>query len=132
MKKNVKIFLLAFSLFWFFNISLAGAFSSMRCCGGKKLVNLGDHASVVLAKCGEPISMVEIGSKTRTRTSGTVYRAGRETYRFRQKSMSANIKIEEWTYCIEKGYGGNGYLYILRFKGDVLTKITSTGEKFSK
>jgi hypothetical protein len=130
MKKNVKIFLLAFSLFWFFNISLAGSFSSMRCCGGKNLVNLGDHASVVLAKCGEPISMVEIGSKTRTRTRGTVYRADRETYRFRQKSMSANIKIEEWTYC--KTRYGNGYLYILRFKGDVLTKITSTGEKCSK
>ena len=96
MKKNVKIFLLAFSLFWLFNISLAGASSSMmRCCGGKKAAKLGDHASTVLAKCGEPISMAEIGSKTKTRTKGTVYRSGRRTYGFNQKSTSKNMKIEE-------------------------------------
>lgn len=134
MKKNIKIFfLLAFFLFWFFSISFVGAFSTMRCDRGRKGVSIGDHSSVVLSKCGEPISMVEIGSKTRTRKRGTVYRdRNGNTFRSRQRNSSETMKIEEWTYCIEKRYGVNCYLYILRFKGDVLTKITSTGEKCSK
>jgi hypothetical protein len=107
--------------------------SCMRCERGRQLVCIGTPASVVLAKCGSPLSIVETGSKKRTRRSGTAERQETKTendgYRTRPNMSSTTLKIEKWTYCIQGSYGNDCYLYILKFKGDTLTKITSTMEK---
>ncbi len=134
MKNIMKILVLAFILFCFWGISVVSADPScMRCNKGDKLVCIGSPASTVLAKCGSPLSIVEIGSKTRERHNGTITGgetgSGHSVYRTRQNKSSTTMKLEEWTYCIEGSYGRDCYLYILRFKGDKLTKITSTLEK---
>ena len=134
MEVNMKILLWIFIPFClFFMNSVFAETSCMRCERGKKLVCLGSPASTVLAKCGSPLSIVEIGSKTRTRSNETIKRRITEeddtVYSKRQKKSSTTLKLEEWTYCIEGSYGSDCYLYILRFKGDTLTKITSTLEK---
>jgi hypothetical protein len=71
-----------------------------------------------LAKCGSPLSIVEIGSKKRNRGNGTITRQETEgnnaAYRTRPNRSSAALKLEA---------------YILRFEGDTLIKITSTLEK---
>ncbi len=134
MKKAVKI------LFWmvvsFGLLGMNRGFaerSCMRCDRGRKLVCIGNPASVVLAKCGSPLSIVEIGSKKRTRRNRTI--TGRETgmthdgIRTPPTRSSTTLTLEEWTYCIQGSYGNDCYLYILRFKGDTLTRITSTLEK---
>ena len=129
----MKILILAFILFCFFGISVVSADPScMRCNNGNKMVCIGSPASTVLAKCGSPLSIVEIGSKSRGRSNGTITRRattnGNSVYRTRQNRSSTTMKLEEWTYCI-KGYGSDCYIYILRFKGDSLNKITSTLEQ---
>lgn len=82
---------------------------------------------------GRPLAVNEIGTKTRTRSNGTVYerrvsKGGNSVYHTRQNSSSTSLKLEEWTYCIG-GYGNDCYLYILEFKGDTLIKVTSTLQK---
>lgn len=134
MKNIMEIFILAFILFCFFGISVVSADPScMRCNKGDKMVCIGSPASTVLAKCGSPLSIVEIGSKTRELSNGTITKRettqGNSVYRTRQNRSSTTMKLEEWSYCIEGSYGSDCYLYILRFKGDKLTKITSTLEK---
>jgi hypothetical protein len=134
MKKSIKISFWVFIPFCLFGINRAFAETScMRCERGRKMVCIGSPASTVLAKCGSPLSIVEIGSKKRTRDNGTI--KGQETrgnnavYRTRPNRSSTTLKLEEWTYCIEGSYGSDCYIYILRFEGDTLIKITSTLEK---
>jgi hypothetical protein len=134
MKKSMKILWWVVILFCVSGGSRSLAETScMRCERGKKLVCIGTPASVVLAKCGEPLSIVEIGSKKRTRGDGTITKKGtkenNDVYRTRPKRSSTTLKLEEWTYCTQESYGSDCYLYILRFEGDTLTKITSTLEK---
>lgn len=132
--KKIKILLWVIIPFCLFGMSRAFAETScMRCERGKKMVCIGSPASTVLAKCGSPISIVEIGSKKRTRGNGTVTRQGERqdntVYHTRPNRFSTKLKLEEWTYCIEGSYGNDCYIYILRFEGDTLTKVTSTLEK---
>ena len=134
MKKSIKILWCVIIFLSLFCMSRAFAeISCMRCKRGNKMVCIGSPASVVLAKCGSPLSVVEIGSKKRTRGNGTVTReetsGDSAVYRTRPNRSSTTLKIEEWTYCIEGSYGNDCYLYILRFEGDILTKVTSTLEK---
>jgi len=134
MKKSIKILLWVVVPFCLFGMSRAFAeFSCMRCEKGKKMVCIGSSASIVLAKCGSPLSIVEIGSKKRTRRNKTVTKKGANgdntVYHTRPKRSSTTLKLEEWTYCIEGSYGNDCYIYILRFEGDTLTKVTSTLEK---
>jgi len=130
----MEILVLALILFCFFGTNVVSADPScMRCNEGNKLVCIGSPASTVLAKCGSPLSIVEIGSKTRERSSGTftegVTTQGNSVYRTRQHKSSTTMKLEEWTYCIKGPYGSDCYIYILKFKGDKLANITSTLEK---
>lgn len=135
MKNIIKILLWVFILFTFFGISIVYADSScMRCSGGYEMVCVGIPASTVLARCGSPLAINEIGAKTRSHSRGSIYqrrvsRDGRSVYRTREDKASTSFKLEEWTYCIRGSYGSDCYLYILRFEGDSLTKITSTLEK---
>jgi hypothetical protein len=134
MKKRVKIFFWGVVCFWLLGMSRGFAEPScMRCEKGRNLVCIGSPASVVLAKCGSPLSIVDIGSKKKTRSSTTVTgqetRINNETYHTRPSRSSTTLTLEEWTYCIQGSYGNDCYLYILRFKGDTLTKITFTMEK---
>jgi len=118
MKKNKKLLLSAFILFCFFGISTVFADPScMRCQRGNKMVCVGASASTVIAKCGSPLSAVEIGSKTRSKGSGTMSQGtkGSNDYRTKYNRSSTELKLEEWTYCIEGSYGSDCYLYILRF-----------------
>lgn len=133
MKNIMRILILAFILFCFLGISVVSADPScMRCNNGNKMVCIGSPASTVLAKCGSPLSIVEIGSKSRSQSNRTITRRetanGNSFYHTSQNRSSTTMKLEEWTYCI-KEYGSDCYLYILRFKGDKLTKINSTLEK---
>jgi len=134
MKKAMKILLWVLISFCLFGISNAFADPScMRCERGRELVCIGSPASTVLAKCGSPQSIVEIGSETKTQSEGTIKR--KETKEDKpyigtsQDRSSNTLKLEEWTYCIKESYGSDCYIYILRFKGDKLTKITSTLEE---
>ena len=134
MKKSIKILSLVFIPFCLFGISRAFAETScMRCERGRKMVCIGSPASTVLAKCGSPLSIVEIGSKKRTRDNGTIKgqetRGNNNVFRTRPNRSSTTLKLEEWTYCIEGSYGSDCYIYILRLEGDTLIKITSTLEK---
>ena len=52
--------------------------SCMRCERGRKMVCIGSPASTVLAKCGSPLSIVEIGSKKRTRVTEPLQEKKRE------------------------------------------------------
>jgi hypothetical protein len=134
MKKRVRILFWVVVTFCLLGMSRGFAETScMRCERGTKLICIGNPASVVLAKCGSPLSIVEIGSKKRTRGNRTI--TGQETrtnhdgYRTHPSRSSTTLTLEEWTYCIQGSYGNDCYLYILKFKGDTLTKITSTLEK---
>jgi hypothetical protein len=134
MKKSINI------LFWFVVsfclLGMSRGFaetSCMRCERGREMVCVGTPASIVMAKCGSPLSIVEIGSKKRTRRNGTVTsqetRKNNDAYRTLPKRSSTKLKLEEWTYCIQGSYGNDCYLYLLRFEGDTLTHVTSTLEK---
>ncbi len=130
----MKILSWVFISFCLFGMNNAFAETScMRCQRGKKMVCIESPASTVLAKCGSPLSIVEIGSQTRTRSSETVKRQMAKeddtVYNKRRNKSSTTLKLEEWTYCIKGSYGNDCYIYILRFKGDTLSKITSTLEK---
>lgn len=134
MKKSIKILLWLIIPFCLFGMSRAFAETScMRCERGKKMVCIGSPASIVLAKCGSPLSIVEIGSKKKTRDKETVTRQGADgdnaVYRTRPNRTSTTLTLEEWTYCIKGSYGNDCYIYILRFEGDTLAKVTSTLEK---
>lgn len=79
--------------------SQASASDTLRC--GSQLVSLGDRASEVLQKCGEPVSRDVLGYK-------------------RSANRREEFQVEEWTY------GPNGGMYqYLRFEGNRLTQITS-------
>jgi hypothetical protein len=131
----MKILLWVFILFFFFGISIVSADSScMRCKEGDEMVCIGLPASTVLARCGAPLAINEIGTKTKTHSRGTIYerqesKKDNSVYSTRQNKSSTSMKLEEWTYCIGSEYGNDCYLYILRFKGDSLSKITSTMQK---
>jgi Protein of unknown function (DUF2845) len=134
MKKRVIILFRVVASFCLLGMSRGFADTScMRCERGRKLVCVGSPAAVVLAKCGSPMSIADIGSKTRTRRSRAI--TGRETrtntdvYPERSNRSSTTSTVEDWTYCIQESYGNDCYLYILRFNGDTLTRITSTMEK---
>jgi hypothetical protein len=134
MKKHVRILLWVVVAFFVLGIRRGFAETScMRCEKGRNLVCIGNPASVVLAKCGSPLSIAEIGSKKRTRRNRTITRRETRTnndgYSAHPNRSSTTLTLEEWTYCIQGSYGNDCYLYILRFKGDTLTKITSTMEK---
>ena len=74
MKNIIKIPLLGFILLSFIGISSALADNScMRCKGGRELVCVGTPASTVLAKCGSPLAINVIGTKTKTHSRGTIY-----------------------------------------------------------
>lgn len=131
-QKNLKTLIFAFFILLIFGIGSGHADPScMRCSGGYKMVCIGNPASTVIARCGSPDSIAEIGSKTKSESSGTIRRSRyqRNVYHTRSSRSSTELKLEEWTYCIRGSYGNDCYLYILRFKGDKLVKITSTQER---
>ncbi len=122
-KKNIYInILLALSFFYFFSIGFNARADTMRC--GKELVKTGYSTSTVRNRCGEPLSISDAGSKTTTRTRGTVRGAGNRTYRTRSKSTSKTQYIEDWEYCIRIPYSNNCTEYILRFENNSLKKIS--------
>lgn len=135
MKNIIRILLWSFIFLSLFGISYAFADNScMRCSGGREMVCIGTPASTVLAKCGEPLSRNVIGSKTNSHSRGTVSkgqvtRDGRPVLSTSKDKSSTTMNLEEWTYCIYGSYGNDCYLYILRFSGDSLSKITSTMQK---
>jgi hypothetical protein len=135
MKNTMKSLFWVFVLFCFFGMSSAFAEPScMRCEEGNKMVCIGSPASTVLAKCGSPLAVNEIGTKTKTNSRGTVYsrrvsKGANSVYSTRHRGTSTSMKLEEWTYCIRGSYGNDCYIYILKFNGDKLTKITSTQEQ---
>lgn len=124
MDKNIYVnILLALSFFYFFSIGFdARAFDTMRC--GNELVKLGNSTSTVRNRCGEPISISDAGSKTTTRTRGTVRGVGNRIYRTRSKSTSTTRYIEDWEYCIRIPRSNNCTEYILRFENNSLKKIS--------
>ena len=82
-----------------FLASQAAASDTLRC--GSQLVSLGDRASEVLQKCGEPVGRDLLGYK-------------------RSANRREEFQVEEWTY------GPNGGMYqYLRFEGNRLKQITS-------
>lgn len=75
---DVKIYVnifLVLTFFCFFSIGFDARADSLR-CSSKEIVSTGDNASIVQEKCGEPISIMDMGSETTTRTR-TTYRGGR-------------------------------------------------------
>ncbi|WP_207864780.1 DUF2845 domain-containing protein [Pseudomonas sp. 58(2021)] len=79
--------------------SQASASDTLRC--GSQLVSLGDRASEVLQKCGEPISRDVLGYK-------------------RSANRREEFQVEEWTYG-----PSNGMYQYLRFEGNRLRQINS-------
>lgn len=77
----------------------ASASDTLRC--GSQLISLGDRASEVLNKCGEPVSRDVLGYK-------------------RSASRREEFQVEEWTYGPK-----NGMYQYLRFEGSRLREITS-------
>ena len=71
----------------------------LRC--GSQLVSLGDRASEVLQKCGEPVSRDLLGYK-------------------RSANRREEFQVEEWTYG-----PSNGMYQYLRFEGNRLRQINS-------
>jgi Protein of unknown function (DUF2845) len=134
MKKRARILFWVVVVFCLSGMSRGFAETTcMRCAGGRNLVCIGNPASVVLAKCGSPLSIAEIGSKKRTRRNSAITKPEtgihHDGYPAHPYRSSTTLTLEEWTYCIPGSYGNDCYLYILRFKGDTLTGITSTMEK---
>ncbi len=79
--------------------SPALASDTLRC--GSQLVSLGDRASEVLQKCGEPVSRDVLGYK-------------------RSANRREEFQVEEWTYG-----PNNGMYQYLRFEGSRLRQINS-------
>ncbi|WP_192562432.1 DUF2845 domain-containing protein [Pseudomonas gozinkensis] len=79
--------------------SHAAASDTLRC--GSQLVSLGDRASEVLQKCGEPVSRDLLGYK-------------------RSANRREEFQVEEWTYG-----PSNGMYQYLRFEGNRLRQIDS-------
>ncbi|RIJ06575.1 DUF2845 domain-containing protein [Pseudomonas sp. 91RF] len=79
--------------------SQASASDTLRC--GSQLVSLGDRASEVLQKCGEPVSRDVLGYK-------------------RSANRREEFQVEEWTYG-----PSNGMYQYLRFEGNRLRQINS-------
>jgi hypothetical protein len=79
--------------------SHAWASDTLRC--GSQLVSLGDRASEVLQKCGEPLSRDPLGYK-------------------RSANRREEFQVEEWTYG-----PNNGMYQYLRFEGNRLRQINS-------
>ncbi|MBS4080849.1 MULTISPECIES: DUF2845 domain-containing protein [Pseudomonas] len=75
------------------------ASDTLRC--GSQLVSLGDRASEVLQKCGEPVGRDPLGYK-------------------RSANRREEFQVEEWTYG-----PNNGMYQYLRFEGNRLRQITS-------
>jgi hypothetical protein len=80
----------------------AMASSTLRC--GSALISLEDSGSVVVSKCGEPLSRDFLG-----------YREVIDAYGFRQE-----VAIEEWSYGPR-----NGMYHFLRFEANRLVGIES-------
>ena len=77
----------------------ASAANTLRC--GSQLISLGDRASEVLQKCGQPVAQDDLGYK-------------------RSVNRREEYPVEEWTY------GPNSGMYqYLRFEGNRLVEITS-------
>ena len=135
MKNIIRILLWSFTFLSLFGISYVFADNScMRCSGGREMVCIGTPASTVLAKCGEPLSKNVIGSQTNSHSrgavdTGRVTKDGRPVLSTSKDKSSTTMNLEDWTYCIKGSYGRDCYLYILRFKGGSLSKITSTMQK---
>lgn len=131
MKSSKILFATIILIFIFGGGSASADPSCMRCSGGYKMVCIGNPASTVMARCGSPDSITEIGSKIKSERSGTISRSKRrnDVYHTKSRGSATKLKLEEWTYCIRGSYGNDCYLYILRFKGDKLVKITSTQER---
>ncbi|MCH4897604.1 MULTISPECIES: DUF2845 domain-containing protein [Pseudomonas] len=79
--------------------SQAAASDTLRC--GSQLVSLGDRASEVLQKCGEPVGRDLLGYK-------------------RSANRREEFQVEEWTYG-----PSNGMYQYLRFEGNRLKQINS-------
>lgn len=77
----------------------ASASDTLRC--GSQLISLGDRASEVLQKCGEPVSRDVLGYK-------------------RNANRREEFQVEEWTYG-----PNNGMYQYLRFEGNRLRQINS-------
>lgn len=75
------------------------ASDTLRC--SSQLVSLGDRASEVLQKCGEPVGRDPLGYK-------------------RSANRREEFQVEEWTYG-----PNNGMYQYLRFEGNRLRQITS-------
>ena len=82
-----------------FVVGQASASDTLRC--GSQLINLGDRASEVLNKCGEPVSRDVLGYK-------------------RSANRREEFQVEEWTYG-----PNNGMYQYLRFEGSRLKRIDS-------
>lgn len=80
----------------------AQASSTLRC--GSQLISRDDPSSVVLSKCGEPISRDFLG-----------YRERLDMYGFRHE-----VAVEEWSYGPR-----NGMYHFLRFEANRLIRIDS-------
>lgn len=78
------------------------ASSTLRCDSG--LISLDDSSSIVISKCGDPVSREFVG-----------YREVLDEYGFRNE-----VAVEEWTYGPR-----NGMYQFLRFEGNRLVKIDS-------
>ena len=82
-----------------FVVGQASASDTLRC--GSQLISLGDRASEVLNKCGEPVSRDPLGYK-------------------RSANRREEFQVEEWTYG-----PNNGMYQYLRFEGSRLKRIDS-------
>jgi hypothetical protein len=92
---------LLFSLFLVIPIATQAS-STLRC--GSGLISLEDPTSVVISKCGEPLSREFVG-----------YREVLDEYGFYHE-----LAVEEWAYGPR-----NGMYQFLRFEGNRLIKIDS-------
>ena len=82
-----------------FVVGQASASDTLRC--GSQLISLGDRASEVLNKCGEPVSRDVLGYK-------------------RSANRREEFQVEEWTYG-----PNNGMYQYLRSEGSRLKRIDS-------
>ncbi len=124
MKKYTLIFLVL-TIFYFFSIGFDARADSFR-CSSKEIVSTGDNASIVKEKCGEPISIMDMGSETTTQTSTTFYRGDGGVSRKSEKSVSEYKAVQDWRYCISIPYTNECQVYILRFENNILKSVTFT------
>ncbi len=113
------------TFFYFFSIGFNARADSLR-CSSKEIISSGDNASIVKEKCGEPISIMNMGSETTTRTRTTFYKDGKGVNRKSEKSVSKNKATQDWEYCIRIPYTNKCQVYILRFENNILKRVTFT------